>query len=68
MGIIDKAFKRSAFPTPATRELCLDRLAPASNTDTWITLKLARLPAAYCALASYPLIYSQASSVMPWQA
>lgn len=68
MGIIDKAFTRSAFPTPATRELCLDRLAPASNTDTCITLKLARLAAACCALASYPLIYSRASSVMPWQA
>ncbi|MBB4196176.1 hypothetical protein GGE45_004126 [Rhizobium aethiopicum] len=68
MGIIDKSFKRLAFPTHATREFCLDRLAAASNTDARITLKLARLAAAYCVLASYRLIYGQALFVMPWQA
>ncbi|OWO92193.1 hypothetical protein B5E41_23375 [Rhizobium esperanzae] len=68
MRIIDKSFKRLAFPTHPTRELCLDRLAPASNTDARITLKLTRLAAAYCAPACYPLIYGQALFVMPWQA
>ncbi|MBX5229966.1 hypothetical protein HJC06_26705 [Rhizobium sp. NLR9b] len=65
MELSVKYLKASRFPAPATLGLGLDRLAQASKTDTRITLKLARLAAAYCALACYWLLYGEASFIMP---